>query len=88
MHDEDLNSLALTIACKAGTIEECDDHAGTGVYLHGSGDLEAAYRLGNAMITDGRLHNIDRRALTDAIKCAVEIDIVESCPYCEKRMLD
>lgn len=76
--------VATSIAVKAKVLERCEFHEDN-VYL-GSNDLEAAYRLGNAMFSAKTLDKVfsERREMTDAIKSAVESISADECDDCRQ----
>jgi hypothetical protein len=75
---------ALDIAIQAGVLEQCEFHDGCIFEL--SGDLDAAYKLGNSRFTAGKLNGTfaSRREMTDLIKEAVESNSADECPSCAK----
>lgn len=80
--EQELNSLALSIALKAGAIKECEFHPGT--YLLDSEDIGAACSLANSMVTSGKIKVKNRSQLTDAIKHVIGNDASDECYCCAK----
>jgi hypothetical protein len=83
---ETLRGIAIDVLCGVGAIDECEFHDGT--YFDGNGDLEAAYKLVNAKISDGEFKlpsGMTCRDLMDAIKNAYEdLSLAESCWACDE----
>jgi hypothetical protein len=85
---EDLRRKARIILRDAGVLEQCEFH---GTYFDTQADVEAAYRLGNARISAGKLDIGDwtRRDFTDAIKHELkENTTLDGCPDCDWAMRD
>ena len=81
-HQENQRRVAIGIACEAGSLAECEFHAGTFVWRSDPCD---AYRLGNSKFTKGELKGVfrTRREMTDEIKAAIENSVVE-CQWCAR----
>lgn len=86
--DEDL-AWARTFLIKVGTLSVCEGH---GDVFDGDGDIQRAYRILNAQVTDGSLNGIGdrtRRDLTDLLKRAYEdYGGPDQCPTCDRYMSD
>lgn len=76
--------VAMGIAIQAGVLEQCEFHEDC--VFEGSGDLEAAYRLGNSQYSAGELEGTfeSRHEMTDLIKEVIEDHPAEECPSCAK----
>ena len=77
---------ATRIAIQVGALEACEFHGDT---FDGTGDLEAACRLGNSKFSDGEFEGVfeSRRDMTDTIKSVIE-DQPEECPVWERMLAD
>jgi hypothetical protein len=75
---------ALGILLQAGVLNVCAVHTDTPI--EGSGNLEAAYRLGNYKFTAGELDGIfeNRREMTDYIKMVYEENADGECNQCTR----
>jgi hypothetical protein len=75
---------ALAIALQAGVLSVCAVHEDT--VIEGSGEVEDAYKLGNAKFTAGELQSIfdSRREMTDYIKAVVEENADGECNQCTR----
>jgi hypothetical protein len=77
-----LKGTALSVLVKAGTLKECELHEG--YFWEGSGNLVAAYKLANYMITKGEIDVDDRREFSDIIKKTYEEWwALDDCAYCD-----
>lgn len=81
-------SAAIGIALAAKALRRCEYH--DDIILDCGGDIQGAYKLGNARFSAGKLKGIfeSPRQMTDAIKAAVEEHGLEDCPLCEKLLAD
>ena len=81
-HDSKI-AFASRLAIRAGTLTICEIHEQV---LEGTGDLEAAYKLGNTEFSAGSLDGKfeSRREMTDYIKEAVEENNSDECVACAK----
>jgi hypothetical protein len=68
MEHHDLEQIACGVLLKVGALKSCA--VGHGELYEGSGDVEAAYRAANAMVTNGEIDLMGRtrREFTDIIK--------------------
>jgi hypothetical protein len=75
---------ALSILLQAGVLNLCAVHEDT--VIEGSGDIEAAYKLGNSKFTAAELDGIfeSRREMTDYIKLVYEENADGECNQCTK----
>jgi hypothetical protein len=75
---------ALGILLQAGALNVCAVHEDT--VIEGSGDVEAAYKLGNFKFTAGELEGIfeSRREMTDRIKQVYEENADGECNQCSR----
>ena len=75
--------LAGVIAVDARVLRRCEMH---GHLMAGHDNIESAYKLGNHRLSNGDYAGEfeDRRAMTDAVKKAVEDNTVEDCWECER----
>ena len=75
--------VAIGIALECGVLKICEFHD---TIYEGSCDFEAAYKLGNAKFTAGKLEGVfeARREMTDIIKEVIEDHSAEECPSCAK----
>lgn len=84
---EALVQHGASICLKVGALKSCPVH---GDCFDGNGDLEAAYRYANAMITQGNItlsEGVSRRNFSDAIKEAYEGHAgIDYCPSCDHYM--
>ena len=80
---EHQRSIATSIACEAGCLEECEHHEGT--YINQYSDPTDAYRLGNAKFTNGEIDGVfdTRGEMTDEIKAAID-DSADECYACAR----
>lgn len=88
MMRDDMAGVARGVLRKAGALRACEVH---GDLYEGNGDVEGAYKLGNAMITRGEidLDGFTRAEFSDMIKEEFEQNsYAESCGYCDKNMRD
>jgi uncharacterized protein YlaN (UPF0358 family) len=79
----DKEAVAVSIAIQAGALERCPVHE---YVIAGSGDLQAACKLGNYQYTKGELEDSfhDRKEITDFIKNALDTYALAECPACAK----
>jgi hypothetical protein len=86
MDDQHKLDIATEIALRAGILQRCDAHTDT-ILGTDETDFTIAYRLGNALMTQGdplvAIFRGDRREMTDNIKAAIESS-GEGCPSCAK----
>jgi hypothetical protein len=75
---------ALGILLQAGVLNVCAIHEDT--VIEGSGDLEAAYKLGNVKFKAGELQGIfdSRREMTDCIQLVYEENADGECNQCTR----
>lgn len=82
-HQEAQLDKALSIAIQAGVIASCPFHEGC--TYDGGVEIEAAYKLGNYLYSQGELVDLfeDRREMTDTILAVVkEHGINDECVRC------
>lgn len=83
---DQLRAKARCVLRAACVLEFCEYH---GVYFDTWVEIEGAYRLGNTLVTRGRI-NLDgwsRRSFTDAMKHELEEHTtLGGCPCCEHAM--
>jgi hypothetical protein len=85
---EEIRATARGVMRRAGVLERCEYH---GLYFDTWADIEDAYRLGNALVSQGKidLRGQTRRDLTDAIKHELaENTTLGGCPRCDSAMAD
>ena len=76
--------IAMGIAIESGVVKLCEFH-GYPILNVEFREYEAAYRLANAMYSQGKLPDFkSRRELTDAIKDAIDDQALIECPGCAK----
>ena len=77
---------AFEVLLKAGCLDQCDGHPGE--YYDGGEQIEEAYKLGNTLISSGKIklsNGETRRDFTDRIKVVYEDNSgPEICSYCQK----
>ena len=76
--------VALGILLQAGVLNVCAVHEDT--VIEGSGDIEAAYKLGNSKFTAGELAGVfeTRKEMTDYIKLVYEENAEGECNQCTR----
>ena len=80
-----LRRLAIAVLCTAGVMKECEFH--DEVYLEGSGELEAAYKLAHSSVTTGEIllpAGTTRRDFTDLIKEVYADECAAECYFCSR----
>ncbi|MEI9991547.1 MAG: hypothetical protein WDM86_16070 [Rhizomicrobium sp.] len=78
-----LRAQARDVMRRAGVLGWCEDHD---AYFDTWGEIEQAYRLGNTLVSQGKidLHGFSRRDFTDAMKHELEANAtLGGCVYCE-----
>ena len=87
---EALQHMALGILCDAQALEECEHHEA--IYFDGGTEVQEAYKLANARISNGELElpdGVSRRDFTDVMKeVYIENSGRDDCYACEKNMSD
>jgi len=81
-NNERKQAMAIEIAIEAEVLERCEHHEDC--VIKGGQDIEAAYKLGNARFTAGKLEDIfeSEEDVTDTIKKVVSDDVPLECPSC------
>lgn len=77
-----LRARARGVMRRAGVLDHCEFH---GLHFDTGADVEAAYRLGNALITKGEIDLLghSRTEFTDAIKYELDANAsLGGCPRC------
>jgi hypothetical protein len=82
-------SAAMAIAIKAKVMSQCEYHPDQFMLVDG-GNIEDAYRIGNAKFTAGELKGVfeTRREMTDKIKGIVDDYALDYCGICYKMLRD
>jgi len=86
MANDDNRAYATSLLVDFGTLQECENHSGT--FFEGDGDMEAAYRRANTMISRGeiKLGDRTRREFTDSLKEAFDEHwVADGCNECAEK---
>ncbi|KTC27965.1 hypothetical protein AO239_12180 [Pseudomonas sp. ICMP 19500] len=79
MEEEEKQSMAISIAVRAGVLEYCERHSN---HYNPGNDPTPAYKLGNSLMTSGEVGNFDNsRDMTDHVKEVVE-SAADECYAC------
>jgi hypothetical protein len=82
MRLEDLQDVAMGVACKAKAVKECEWHEGIFIDLGDPDAGKLAYAIGTKMFKDGEVDGT-REEFMAAIKSALET-AGDECPICAK----